>query len=1030
MAINSKSRKSQRTEKNKQARNWLSDIIAENLSSVTDLSDVDTLSNRLFLLYEQEALTDPLPYQDKERGINLRDRIAKAAADCRRDIHLDKTLESWISDRRNDRKAYLLHRADHRSVRDANSDQDRWNQRLTDSTSSFLRETLRHHGFHDAASLTAALRNLPGSGAASAFPAVTHRAEEIIKSLQSQLWLPDRRHARTTIMNLIEEAFGESDAPAEDKSPIIMKPRAIIRETSRHPQEKSRTSRDWEKGLISAKVLTERLGLKADEIQRWIADGRIPTAKRVPYRKSGKNLSTTLHDPGLLDHLPRLLARWRLDDASTRKPGGRIASGDQASPAIARTKRRLSGLVKAAFKAMPLREVSVEAIESPEPQFFVAFSSELNVCDVVPLLEQPSSRLILTLKCRMPLPASLLARLEKDLSSQENSEVIDELAKLAASRHEALLGVAHAGLALWAERIEALMQAYPGEEHEKLYGRIRALWLGDPPVFPDRIGECQPSEVANLLAPLLDTAASRFARDVAAEDIRRCGGIKDYPALFARARSMKRELKLFVGPTNSGKTHAAMNELAAAETGLYAAPLRLMALEAHERMGAERRVPCSMVTGEEMVIVEGARHIACTIEMSDLDQEVEVAVIDEIQMLGDQDRGWAWTQALIGIPARTIIMTGSPDAIPRVARIAALVGEELEIVTFQRKTPLKALKQPLRLHDIRAGDAVVAFSRTEVMKIRSELTKHGLSVATIYGALSPEVRRAEAKRFREGEAEVLVATDAIGMGLNLPIQRVVLSDTGKYDGRARRDLLDPEIRQICGRAGRYGFSSAGEAAVLAPHDPLLISEALHRPPEPPEDTRPLVMPPWPAVDHAARFLGTDELASALSYVADHVLQSDPNLIATDLCQVLPIAQAVDQSGLSLRVRYRYLGVPADTKNQAGMLDLRNWAHAHAEDEIVPAPEFHFRKAPDSDAGLAEIEEAVKIITMYLWLALRWPEIYVEAEEAATRRSSLNRLIEEGLRAKSLRRSCRNCRSKLSEHHPHPICDDCFQARRP
>src|SRR5690606_10998179 len=146
----------------------------------------------------------------------------------------------------------------------------------------------------------------------------------------------------------------------------------------------------------------------------------------------------------------------------------------------------------------------------------------------------------------------------------------------------------------------------------------------------------------------------------------------------------------------------------------------------------------------------------------------------------------------------------APEGAAMVRRIASLCGDALEEVRLERKGPLVAARAPVPLGDLRAGDALIAFSRRDVLDLRAELIRRGRRVAVVYAALSPEVRRAEAARCNSGDAEILVATDAIGMGLNLNIRRVVFSTLRKFDGEQRRDLNVQEVKQIGGRAGRYG----------------------------------------------------------------------------------------------------------------------------------------------------------------------------------------------------------------------------------
>ncbi|WP_456085521.1 helicase-related protein [Microvirga roseola] len=332
-----------------------------------------------------------------------------------------------------------------------------------------------------------------------------------------------------------------------------------------------------------------------------------------------------------------------------------------------------------------------------------------------------------------------------------------------------------------------------------------------------------------------------------------------------------------MGPTNSGKTHAALERLAAAGKGTYLAPLRLLALENYEVL-RDRGLNAGMVTGEEVFGEEGATHVSRTIETADLQHTIDVAVIDEIQMISDPDRGWAWTNALFGIPAKTLILAGSDDALPYVRRACDAANESLEVVAFERKTPLVLLDKPVPLEEVKAGDAVVAFSRQAVHEHREVLVGLGHTVATIYGALSPEVRRAEAERFRTGEADVLVTTDAIGMGLNLgPLQRIVFSALRKFDGREDRPLTNPEIRQIAGRAGRFGHHDVGYVAATTEEGIDPIRKALAgAPAAPAADSRFYARPDLVAIRAAASELRTESLGGVLT----HFAQARPRIRAS------------------------------------------------------------------------------------------------------------------------------------------------------
>jgi ATP-dependent RNA helicase SUPV3L1/SUV3 len=186
----------------------------------------------------------------------------------------------------------------------------------------------------------------------------------------------------------------------------------------------------------------------------------------------------------------------------------------------------------------------------------------------------------------------------------------------------------------------------------------------------------------------------------------------------------------------------------------------------------ERGIPCNLLTGQERKVTPEARITSSTVEMINLKKPIDVAVIDEIQMIGDEERGWAWTQALLGVPAKTIYLCGEASAVPLVKRICETTGDKLEVVHHQRLKPLEISNYSLngQLSNIKKGDCIIAFSRQDVFNLKrliEENTK--LTCAVVYGALPPETRVEQSRLFNDSNSgyDVIVATDAVGMGLNL-----------------------------------------------------------------------------------------------------------------------------------------------------------------------------------------------------------------------------------------------------------------------
>ncbi|EIW60996.1 P-loop containing nucleoside triphosphate hydrolase protein [Trametes versicolor FP-101664 SS1] len=349
-------------------------------------------------------------------------------------------------------------------------------------------------------------------------------------------------------------------------------------------------------------------------------------------------------------------------------------------------------------------------------------------------------------------------------------------------------------------------------------------------------------------------------------------------------RSRPRKFIMHVGPTNSGKTHNALRALAAAKRGIYAGPLRLLAYEIFDRLNKGQIVPlgmepdpedepdsqsnidlgeaavtgqsvivtksgnpkyarpCNMVTGEEQKIVsDNAPLLSCTVEMTPHLDTWDVAVIDEIQLIADKNRGGAWTSAVLGINAAEIHLCGEESAIPVIEAIIRDLGDTLEINRYERLTPLVVAEESLGgdLSKVQKGDCAVAFSRTGIFGMKSRIEEENkMRCALAYGRLPPEIRAEQAALFNDPKSDydVLVGSDAIGMGLNLKIKRVIFEAVAKFDGGRSRVMSSSQIKQIAGRAGRFGMhgddTPGGVVTTLHAGDLEIVRKALAAPYEP------------------------------------------------------------------------------------------------------------------------------------------------------------------------------------------------------
>ncbi|MCR5292449.1 MAG: ATP-dependent helicase [Eubacterium sp.] len=292
-----------------------------------------------------------------------------------------------------------------------------------------------------------------------------------------------------------------------------------------------------------------------------------------------------------------------------------------------------------------------------------------------------------------------------------------------------------------------------------------------------------------------------------------------------KAKKLKRTFIFHVGPTNSGKTYDAIEDMKKNTPGTYLGPLRLLALEMYDKMNASG-VPCSMITGEESLITEGAEVVSSTIELCDFRKHYKTAVIDEAQLIADPFRGSAWLKAICLVDADIVHICMAPEALSYIKKLVASFDSPSYTVNHERLSPLYFGGEIKGYEDLRPGDALICFSRKSVLSTTALLEKNGFKASVIYGALPPEARRNEVRKFLNRDTNMVVATDAIGMGISLPIKRVIFTEIEKYDGRQFRTLTTSEVNQIGGRAGRYGLNEYGE--VLSMSDAPLIDAKLGR----------------------------------------------------------------------------------------------------------------------------------------------------------------------------------------------------------
>ncbi len=258
--------------------------------------------------------------------------------------------------------------------------------------------------------------------------------------------------------------------------------------------------------------------------------------------------------------------------------------------------------------------------------------------------------------------------------------------------------------------------------------------------------------------------------------------------------------RAMLGPTNTGKTHFALERLCAHSSGMMGFPLRLLAREAYDRIVSEKgAAQVGLITGEERIVPPGARWLLCTVESMPSDRDVSFIALDEAQLGSDPDRGHVFTDRLLHARGReeTLILGSSS-----LNQLIRSLLPEMDILTRPRFSRL-TYAGPKKLSRLPPRSVIIAFSAEEVYATAEQVRRHFGGAAIVMGNLSPRTRNAQVDLFQSGEVDYIVATDAVGMGLNLDVNHIAFTSLSKFDGTRKRRLTVSEMAQIAGRAGRY-----------------------------------------------------------------------------------------------------------------------------------------------------------------------------------------------------------------------------------
>lgn len=495
------------------------------------------------------------------------------------------------------------------------------------------------------------------------------------------------------------------------------------------------------------------------------------------------------------------------------------------------------------------------------------------------------------------------------------------------------------------------------------------------------------------------------------EDLKKISDLRLPANWYPEARAIQRKIIFHAGPTNSGKTYHALQRLFSAKSGVYCGPLKMLAVEVFQKSNTAGTL-CDLVTGEERRYAdpEGnpSPHVACTVEMTSVTNPYEVAVIDEIQMIKDTQRGWAWTRALLGVCAHEIHVCGEASSIQLVKDLMMVTGDEVEVRKYKRLTKLKFLDKAVGSFDnVTRGDCIVCFSKNDIYTVSRQLEKRGQECAVIYGGLPPGTKMAQAQKFNDAEnsCKIMVATDAIGMGLNLSIKRIIFYSLIKprlnEKGEKEMDVISTsQALQIAGRAGRFGTEhEEGEVTTFRKDDLALLKDICRKEIETIEQAG--LHPTAEQIELFAYHLPNATLSNLIDiFVTLSQLDSDKYF----MCNVDDfkfLADMIEHVPLALRARYVFCCAPIPKKQPFVCTMFLKFARQYSRSEPITLDWLCRQIAwpfspPETILDLVHLEGVFDVLDLYLWLSYRFQDMFPDVSLVRDMQIELDSIVQMGV----------------------------------
>ncbi|XP_018320341.1 ATP-dependent RNA helicase SUV3 homolog, mitochondrial [Agrilus planipennis] len=517
--------------------------------------------------------------------------------------------------------------------------------------------------------------------------------------------------------------------------------------------------------------------------------------------------------------------------------------------------------------------------------------------------------------------------------------------------------------------------------------------------------------VTDIFPYFLRHAKEMFPHLECLDDLKKISDLRDPANWYPQARALNRKIIFHAGPTNSGKTYHALERLMTAKSGVYCGPLKLLANEVFNKCNG-RGTSCDLITGEERNYADPSGnqspHVSCTVEMSSVNTPYEVAVIDEIQMIRDLSRGWAWTRAFLGIIAEEVHLCGEVGATDLIQKICLTTGEDVEIRRYKRLTDLTVENTALgSLENIQPGDCIVCFSKNDIYSVSRAIEASGKEVAVIYGGLPPGTKLAQAAKFNDPQSscKVLVATDAIGMGLNLSIRRVIfyslIKPTLNEKGEKEMDVISvSQALQIAGRAGRYGTQwEQGFVTTFKPEDLNTLKSLLNSEPE--SITQAGLHPTAEQIELYAYHLPNATLSNLMDIFINLSTVDDSLYFMCNIEDFKFLADMIQHVPLPLRARYVFCCAPINKKMPFVCTMFLKFARQYSKNESITFDWLCRNigwplQTPKTIIDLVHLEAVFDVLDLYLWLSYRFMDLFPDAHLVRDIQSELDSIIQQGV----------------------------------